>query len=442
MRFLLILATVVTSSTFAQPHITWQKYFGNSTTNSSWANSIIQLGDSGFLFQARINSGASNKTIVRTDKYGDTILTRNYDVYASNIISTFDDGFLIAGGLSAVSKIIKLTSNYDTVWSKSFIGMTACVATQCRDSGYVLAGASRIIKTDPLGNVVWQKNLAGSYGSVIECFNGDILAVGMFGYYKYIATLLDSTGTIKWQKIYSDFSIGGGGGQFGLHGAVQLPDSNFLVVANNDKKPFYANCGGFDLAKIDFLTGDTIWTKQFPTFLTYTYIASISKIKDDYAFVSIGDQLFKIDLTGNIIWIMPAYAYSVIHSVTTCSDGGAAFAGAYLFGGPQTQYLAAYAKLDSLGNIYNFQSVPELAINELRVYPNPASHQLTINHLQLTIGKPVTVTVYDVMGKVHLQQTQTAQGDVKVELNTLPSGMYLLQVQQADRLFTGRFVKE
>jgi hypothetical protein len=86
--------------------------------------------------------------------------------------------------------------------------------------------------------------------------------------------------------------------------------------------------------------------------------------------------------------------------------------------------------------------VPELAINELRVFPNPASHQLTINHLQLTIGNPVTVTVYDVMGKVHLQQTQTAQGDIKVELNTLPSGLYLLQVQQADRLFTGRFVKE
>jgi hypothetical protein len=101
-----------------------------------------------------------------------------------------------------------------------------------------------------------------------------------------------------------------------------------------------------------------------------------------------------------------------------------------------------YAKLDSLGNIYNFQSVPELAINELRVFPNPAANQLNINHLQLTIGKPVTVTVYDVLGKVHLQQTQTAQGDVKVELNTLPSGMYLLQVQQADRLFTGWFVKE
>lgn len=442
MKKVLFLALIIVINASAQ-QISWQKYFGSQSTYNQYCNSIIENSDSSFIFSAALMQYSLNKVIVKCDKLGDTIWSKHYEVWGGNLIRTLDGGYACSGGGSnSYFKLLKLDNNGDSVWCQSYQTIPyAGVVTQCRDSGYVLAGANWIIKTNSLGNVVWQKNLAGSYESVIECFNGDILAVGMFGYYKYIATLLDSSGTIQWQKLYCDFSSGGGGGQFYLHGAVQLPDSNFLVVANNDKNPFYANSGGFDLAKINITTGDTIWTKQFPTFYAYTYIAAISNIKDNYAFMSLDEQLFKIDFNGNIIWSLPTY--DVIHSVTTCSDGGAAFAGAKLIGGPQTQYLATYAKTDSLGNIFNFQSVPELTANELRVYPNPAFNQLTASPPTPLQGRgEVTVTIYDMLGKMQLQQKLIPQGDFKMDVNDLPSGLYLIQLKQADRLFNGRFVKE
>jgi hypothetical protein len=238
---------------------------------------------------------------------------------------------------------------------------------------------------------------------------------------------------------YGNWYISWGQSSFGgILDAVELPDGNFMApcIAQSG----FTNPGGdWDLMMIERVTGDTLMTRRYtPSGSFGGPNGTICYSKDSNLIVTLDAALMKIDTLGNLIW-SKCTTLEIVDAIG-CSDGGIAIAGYYATG-PSLSY-STYAKLDSLGNIYNFQSVPELAVNELRVYPNPASHQLTINHLQLTIGNPVTVTVYDVMGKVHLQQTQTAQGDVKVELNTLPSGMYVLQLQQADRLFTGRFVKE
>jgi len=77
--------------------------------------------------------------------------------------------------------------------------------------------------------------------------------------------------------------------------------------------------------------------------------------------------------------------------------------------------------------------------NTLLVYPNPASKQLAISNRQLAIGKVVTVTVYDVLGKVQLQQKITTN---TIDVSTLAAGIYMLQVLQGDKVFYGRFVKE
>ncbi|MBL7925845.1 MAG: T9SS type A sorting domain-containing protein, partial [Bacteroidia bacterium] len=97
-----------------------------------------------------------------------------------------------------------------------------------------------------------------------------------------------------------------------------------------------------------------------------------------------------------------------------------------------------YAKLDSLGNIYNYQGIPYIQPQLVSVYPNPASNQLTIDNLQLT-NKPFTLTVYDVLGKVHLMQNTNASN---IDISTLTPGLYVLQVQQDDKIYYGRFVKE
>jgi hypothetical protein len=79
---------------------------------------------------------------------------------------------------------------------------------------------------------------------------------------------------------------------------------------------------------------------------------------------------------------------------------------------------------------------------EMRIYPNPVLNQLTIGSGKWAIGQTVTVAVYDILGKVQLQQTLVSQGDFKVDVSSLSSGIYMLQLKQEDRLFNGRFVKE
>ncbi len=77
--------------------------------------------------------------------------------------------------------------------------------------------------------------------------------------------------------------------------------------------------------------------------------------------------------------------------------------------------------------------------NILHIYPNPASNQLTISNRQLANGKEVTVTVYDVVGKAQLQLKTTA---TTFDISAIAAGIYMLQVQQGDKLFYGKFVKE
>ena len=419
----------------AQPQITWQKYFFMSI-GSTYISTITQLKDSGYLFFSYDVAPSINKKLIRTNKYGDTIVTKPYQIYAFNIIKTFDDGFLLSGVENGISKIVKLNSNLDTLWSKSFPTQTYGFAIQTRDSGYVLVRQNEVIKTDSLGNMIWQHYGFGYY-SVLECFNGDLLATGRSYASIYAATLLDSSGNLKWNKEYADFTISGGA-NFHLYEAVQLPDSNFVVVANNWKTPFYLTCGGFDLAKISKNNGDTIWAKNYQNLALFSDLTSLSLTKDSNIIFSNDFDLTKTDLQGNMIWTKNTNVY--INKLITCNDGGYAVVGISVHQG--SNIWATYAKLDSLGNSYNFQGIPSIAVNELRVYPNPAFNQLAISSEQLANEQEVTVTIYDMPGKIQLQQKIISQGDFKVDVNALPSGMFMLQLKQEGRLFNGRFLKD
>ena len=76
--------------------------------------------------------------------------------------------------------------------------------------------------------------------------------------------------------------------------------------------------------------------------------------------------------------------------------------------------------------------------NKLLLYPNPASNQLTIDNLQFT-NKLFTVTIYDVLGKAHLMQNTNSS---TIDISTLTPGLYVLHLQQGDKIYYGRFVKE
>jgi hypothetical protein len=447
MKKLLLLALLFAANGYAQ-QITWQRYYAISNTINI-CNDIIQLSDSGFMVNARVVIQGDVKNVVfRTNKYGDTLWCKSQEVIG-NLVMTFDSSYVIGGGYvmviggspQSIGKLVKMDSNGDSVWTQYYPQFISISVTASNDSGFILNASSSIIKTHSLGAVQWTGYFSGTISKIIPCANGDILVVGMYAGYNdtYKAKLFSATGQVLWERKHGMIPDDWGNIlEFGMKDAVELPDGNFLVAAGG-YHPHINDSSGWDMIKLDRLTGDTLQTYVYDSISSSVqYLVQMTYTTDSNIVVQMDGALFKIKQDGSLIWFK--YAPMAVWDLISCNDNGIAIAGYYATG-PSLSY-SAYAKLDSLGNIYNFQSVPELAINELRVFPNPASHQLTINHLQLTIGKPVTVTVYDVMGKIHLQQTQTAVSNLKLDLHTLPSGMYVLQVQQADRLFTGRFVKE
>ena len=438
MKRIFILAMLFTLNGIAQPQITWLRYFQISTTTNR-CNDIIQLADSGFIVNARIKVQNNVINVVfRTNLYGDTLWSKNIEAIG-NLTALFDSTFLISGGYQGVCKLVKLDINGDSLWTQYYPQYQALTATLANDSGFILNSSGTVIKTDSLGVIQWTQSFIGTIRKVIPCKNGDILVVGYWGGYgnTYSAKLLSASGQVLWNRQHGVVEEDWGTiKEFGINDAVELPDGNFLA-ASGSYHPHFGDSAGWDMIKLDRATGDTLQTYVFDTitgspeqliYMTYTADSNIIGFWQGV--------LLKIKQYGSIIW----YKISPINEVWDligCSDNGIAIAGSkYYPGNPINK--SAYAKLDSLGNIYNYQGIPYIQPQLVSVYPNPASNQLTIDNLQLT-NKPFTVTVYDVLGKEHLTQNTHAK---TLDISTITPGLYVLHLQQGDKMYYGRFVKE
>ncbi len=85
----------------------------------------------------------------------------------------------------------------------------------------------------------------------------------------------------------------------------------------------------------------------------------------------------------------------------------------------------------------NTTGITELTIDnkELRIYPNPANQQITINY-QLPENNPVNITIYDITGRKVEEKINNNQskGEQKININTqqLDDGIYILNLYTKD----------
>ncbi len=127
--------------------------------------------------------------------------------------------------------------------------------------------------------------------------------------------------------------------------------------------------------------------------------------------------------------------------------------GVYLQGSgnaPTTIVLTGATSVPSLtshptnGRIYNF-SATTVGIREsltnvnVTVFPNPAADQFSINGL--TAKGNVTVTVYDVLGKVVLSTQTEAAAAIPVNVAALKQGTYLLEVISSEGRLARQIIK-
>ena len=163
----------------------WTKTFGGA--GSDFGYSVQQTLDSGYIITGTTDSPSSNADVylIKTDINGDTIWTKcfggtNID-HGYSVKQTSDGGYIIAGTTYSSGAgetdvyLIKTDANGNQVWSKTFGGTSVdwgYSVQQTSDGGYIIVGFTEsfcaggsdvyLIKTNPNGDTVWTKTIAGN----------------------------------------------------------------------------------------------------------------------------------------------------------------------------------------------------------------------------------------------------------------------------------------
>lgn len=407
----------------------WAKYFPDGSYNFFWANTSNELGINvpwGGEIVAGIlqnnSTGFDNWGLYRFDSKGDTVWTRNYkdstNFWANQIKITRDNKYLIYGSwvhnYTVKVALIKTDSLGNKIWQKTYGGFSTCLEAMgvdtCKDGGFILvayqfdslyycSGSIFVIKTDSLGNVQWEKTI--NSGSPCEAEPAGVLALQHGGYAVC--------------GFYDD------------HQSNEIEDSSVLYMI-----------------KLSSL-GDTVWSRKY-TAATMAWEASkvLCSIRElsNGDLVSCGNGgdntivgcILKVDSDGNQKWVRyytnPSTSPSsdfYFTDIRLTNDGG--FISSGIAYGDTTKIWVV--KTDSLGcddtTDCLFTGVNEIkqTAMEVKVYPNPSSGSFILS--LSNINTACNVDIYNMLGeKIH--QITTSSEITQISLGGQSQGIYLYRI--------------
>ncbi|RJP82719.1 MAG: T9SS C-terminal target domain-containing protein [Candidatus Zixiibacteriota bacterium] len=331
MKRLILLCTMVLLPLLvaAQPPDTlWTHTYGGN--GEEYAYDVQQTTDGGYIFAGSTTSyGAGHQFyVVKTDANGGHIWGYDFggstNDYARSVQQSTDGGYVIAGYTYTTSVtdacLIKIDNAGNQIWQQQYgqwsnSDLAYCVR-QTADGGYVIAGDTYsygpdcqiyVIKTDSLGNQVWERNIGGAGHdqgrSIQQTTDGGYIIAGQKntfsgGYWDVCLVKTNADGNPTWERTF-----GGNGYDYG-NSVQQTSDGGYIIV------------------------GTTL---------------SFGAGYDDV-------YLIKTDASGNLDWqrTFGGNSFDKGHCVQTTIDGGYAIAGGTSsFGGGYQVYLI---KTDTNGN--------------------------------------------------------------------------------------------
>jgi|SRR6185436_1165211 len=459
----------------------WDKDIGGIHWDDLY--SMQQTTDGGYILGGASNSdsggdksqnsyGGYDYWIVKTDSLGNKLWDKDFGGndhdYLYSIQQTMDGGYILGGYSSSFISgnktqntkggedywIVKTDSQGNKLWDKDFGGNYAdCLTSieQSVDGGFILGGFSAsgisgdkthplwgtlglpdywIVKTDSLGNKVWDKDFGGygheSLGSVQRTSDGGYILGGFstsdtngdktqnrWGLTDYWIIKIDSMGNKQWDK---DF---GGTEDETLNNIRQFSDGSYLIsgtswssISGNKTED---NLGGRQtwIVKTDSL-GSLLWDKTLHTDCDIFY----------YDEIGIAIQ------TNDGCYLMANY-----------TDGGIA--------GDKTQpawndswdyWIIKFCDSTLTTNVQSAINNPQSAIS---IYPNPANELLVISDKRP--GKR-EIEIYDLFGRTVLKSEVRSQnsvtndffGETTINISLLSPGIYFVKAGNEVR----KFVKE
>ena len=222
--------------------ITWERTYGGIGIDEG--QSVCETYDGGYVVTGRTRSygeGDYDVYLIKTDENGTIVWEKTfggteYDE-GSSVCETTDSCYIICGytnsfGAGSSDLYIIKTDRYgNLIWEKTFGGVDIDEGNQIReisDGNYIVAGRTRsfgagnydvyLVKTDPNGNLIWEKTFGGvnedAGQSFLETSDGQYIITGYTrpGYYYDVYLLkIDNNGTFVWDNTY-----GGTKDEFGI----------------------------------------------------------------------------------------------------------------------------------------------------------------------------------------------------------------------------------
>jgi hypothetical protein len=241
----------------------------------------------------------------------------------NSVHQTFDRGYIIAGTIrisdtNGYIYLIKTNEIGNLLWQKKFGNIYKnegyCVK-QTLDGGYIITGSTEyytsewdvyLIKTDSNGDLQWQKTFGGYFYNVGKCvqqtrdsgyiITGQAQSLGMEGMLYLIKT--DDTGNKQWEKRHNLlFAVG--------NDIQQACDDGYIIA------------GEIYLIKADSV-GDIQWKKKL------LECRSVQPTSDGGYVAIAGKHLVKTDTAGNIQWdkILIENTWNYAYSIQVTRDSG------------------------------------------------------------------------------------------------------------------------
>ena len=282
----------------------------------------------------------------------------NKDDFGSSVQQTSDGGYIIVGITESFGEgsndywLIKTDSNGIKIWDKTYGGENnddANFGCQTNDGGYIIVGRTNsfdvykndiwLIKTDNLGNMIWDKTFGGNgYETASEVLQTTDNSYVVFGYTDSFGIgnrdmwliKIDSDGNILWNKTY------GGSNDDQGYSIKQTIDGGYILAGVTFTSE-YTNKFDIWLIKTDN-SGEIIWDKTYGG--SEDDNAKSIQQTTDGGYIICGETyidginkcdilLLKTDSNGELLWekIFGSYFDDRGWSVQQTTDGGYIIAG-------------------------------------------------------------------------------------------------------------------
>ncbi|OGF59551.1 MAG: hypothetical protein A2Y62_03670 [Candidatus Fischerbacteria bacterium RBG_13_37_8] len=355
LRLLLGILLLIGFVTVVKAQEYWAKTYGLSSSEYSYV--IQQTTDGGYIMTGPTTAhfGGYDFWVLKADAAGnvmwDKVFGGTLDDIPNALKQTTDGGYIIAGRTQSFSAggfdywVIKLDPAGNAVWQRNYGGTSDDLAygiQQTTDGGYIVAGTSLsytaggydvwILKLDSAGGVTWQRRYGGNGTewpyAIINTSDGGYAVAGYESSYSpggndIWVLKLTSDGSISWQRAY-----GGTSAELAL-GINQTTDGGYIVAGRTES--YGAGSVDFYVLRLDSL-GNLVWNKALGGSSTDWAFSTVQTPDGGFVVVGRTDSfgagnadywVVKFDSAGAIKWqkTFGGTSLDYAYSVQMANDG-------------------------------------------------------------------------------------------------------------------------